>query len=316
MPPDWFCRAPHPPTVAFAARCASEAMSVFRSPCDRLVLNNGVSLPWLGHALHGQPGPMAVERAVSAALEAGCRSFHADLDEAGDSAWANALRASGLARGELFLSIGSGGGKQGYAQTRESFERRLDRLGLETLDLCLLDASPASRFLDAWQALEELHGEARVRAIGLRGFPMQALRELLGACDVRPALNQIELHPLAPHKSLRQFCAAQNLQLRALPPLPGRRRAPPSALLALAERHGCSAAQIAQRWCLQRDLPVLTEETDPALLRRAGEVFDFHLDPDELALLDALAPDAVSEAPRGLLRLLPGGRRRAVATAA
>lgn len=316
MPPYWFCRAPHPPTVAFAARCASEAMSVFRSPCDRLVLNNGVSLPWLGHALHGQPGPMAVERAVSAALEAGFRSFHADLDEAGDSAWANALRASGLARGELFLSIGSGGGKQGYAQTRESFERRLDRLGLETLDLCLLDASPASRFLDAWQALEELHGEARVRAIGLRGFPMQALRELLGACDVRPALNQIELHPLAPHKSLRQFCAAQNLQLRALPPLPGRRRAPPSALLALAERHGCSAAQIAQRWCLQRDLPVLTEETDPALLRRAGEVFDFHLDPDELALLDALAPDAVSEAPRGLLRLLPGMRRRAVATAA
>lgn len=295
---------------------------MFRSLSDRTVLHNGVSLPWLGIALRRPSGPRALRQTVDAAIDAGVRGFEVDMDDGGAVDFGAALRASGLPRREFFISLRVNGGEYGYAQTRESFDRAQEHLGLGHLDLMLLNRPSVARFPDAWQALEELSSEGRVRALGVVDCGISELREMLARASLRPTINQVAAYPALGQRALSQFCASENIQLRAASPLSGGRILRHPTIAAVAQDHGRTAAQVALRGLLQRDLPSVTATADPAHIREIVGVFDVHLTPEDLARLGQIHASPVAESAAGNTRaarwagLLGGGRKVAVATAA
>lgn len=260
---------------------------MWRSLSDRTVLNNGVSLPWLGLGLDGIADGAPLRAAVEAALEAGCRSFDG-IEPGGERDLGRALRASGIARGELVIASAIRNSAQGYAQTLEAVDRTLERLGLEYLDLCLVHGPVSGPFHRTWQAVEELYCERRVRAIGVVDFSPHQLAALLARGSVRPALNQVEVSPRRAQRALQRHCAAGNIQLQARTPGAQGQASRDPALAAIARRRGRSPDQIALRWLLQRDLPALVPATDATHLARSLDVFSFRLTPEELAQIDAL----------------------------
>lgn len=267
-----------------------------------LTLNNGVTLPPVGLGVF-QSAPAQTAAAVEHALRVGYRHIDTAAAYGNEREVGDGIRRSGVDRSEVFLETKVWVTDYGYDQTLHAFEKSSRKLGTETLDLLILHQPVPHRFgstLGAYRALETLLADGRVRAIGVSNFLPHHLDRLLAETDVVPSVNQVELHPYFAQPAVQEANRRHGILTQAWSPIGGitfypgpwgsQRRSvmEDPTILALADRHGRSPAQIMLRWAIQQGRSVIPKSTHPRRIEENFRVFDFELTAEELDSIDAL----------------------------
>lgn len=258
-----------------------------------IILNNGVEMPQLGFGVWQVPDDEA-ERAVTTAFEAGYRSIDTAAIYGNEEGTGKAIAASGLAREDIFVTTKLWNGDQGYDSTLRAFDTSLDKLGLEYVDLYLIHWPTPARdlFVDTYKAFEKLYADGRVKAIGVSNFEPDHLERLIAETSVVPAVDQIELHPHLQQRAAREYHAEHGIATEAWSPLgSGKGLLEVPAIVAIAQKHGRTPAQIVLRWHLQLGNVVIPKSVTPSRIKENIEVFDFTLDTEDLAAISALNED-------------------------
>ncbi|MFD4258554.1 aldo/keto reductase [Streptomyces sp. NPDC058534] len=258
-----------------------------------IILNNGVEMPQLGFGVWQVPDDEA-ETAVVQALEAGYRSIDTAAIYGNEEGTGRGLAASGVAREDLFVTTKLWNSDQGYDTTLRAFDASLAKLGLEYLDLYLIHwPMPAKeRYVDTYKAFEKLLADGRVRAIGVSNFLPEHLERLTGETSVVPAVNQIELHPHLQQHASREVHAEQGIATEAWSPLgSGKGILEIPAIVAIAQKHDRTPAQVVLRWHLQLGNVVIPKSVTPSRIKENIDVFGFTLDTEDLAAISALNED-------------------------
>ncbi|CAM5490895.1 oxidoreductase [Streptomyces narbonensis] len=260
------------------------------SKVPSLTLNNGVPMPQLGFGVWQVPDDEAAT-AVATALEAGYRSIDTAAIYQNERGTGQAVAASGIPREELFVTTKLWNSEQGYDATMRAFDASLEKLGLDHVDLYLIHWPLPSKdtYVDTYRAFEKIHADGRARAIGVSNFLPEHLDRLIGETSVVPAVNQIELHPQLQQSASREAHARHGIATEAWSPLgQGKGILEVPAILAIARKHGRTPAQVVLRWHLQLGNVVIPKSVTPSRIRENIDVFDFTLDPEDLAAIAAL----------------------------
>ena len=226
--------------------------------------------------------------AVEAALEAGYRLIDTASVYENEAEVGRAINGSSIPRQDIFLTTKVWNSDQGYDRTLAAFDRSLELLGLEYIDLYLLHWPLIRLRKESWRALEQLVTDGRCRAIGVSNYAVRHLQELLSSSSSVPVVNQVEYNPFLHQRQLQEWCRTHNIQLMTHTPMPHRPRRRAKPLLEMASRYGRTPAQMMIRWALQKDVAVLTRASTPEEIRSNGQVFDFEIGLKDLDILDGL----------------------------
>jgi 2,5-diketo-D-gluconate reductase A len=254
-----------------------------------LALRGGVEIPQLGFGVFQVP-PEDTQETVEEALAAGYR--HVDTaaayrNEAGVGA---ALAAAGLPREEVFVTTKLWNSEQGYDSTLAAFEKSLERLGLDHVDLYLIHwpMPTEGRYLDTWRAFEKIHEEGRSRSIGVSNFRVEDLERLEAEAEQQPTVNQVELHPRLQQAELRAWHAEHGVATEAWSPLAQGELLDDDTIETIAAHHQKTPAQTILRWHLQLGNIVIPKSVTPERIRENFDVFDFELSEDDMAAIARL----------------------------
>ncbi|MFD7709420.1 aldo/keto reductase [Streptomyces sp. NPDC059785] len=250
-------------------------------------------MPQLGFGVWQVPDDEA-ERTVTAAFEAGYRSIDTAAIYGNEEGTGKAIAASGIPRSDLFVTTKLWNGDQGYDSTLRAFDTSMEKLGLDYLDLYLIHWPMPARgtYIDTYKAFEKLLADGRVRSIGVSNFLPEHLDKLIEATSVIPAVNQIELHPHLQQRALREYHAEQGIATEAWSPLgQGKGLLEVPAIVAIAQKHDRTPAQIVLRWHLQLGNVVIPKSVTPSRIKENFDVFGFELDAEDMAAISALNED-------------------------
>ena len=253
-------------------------------------LNNGVEIPQLGFGVYQVP-PEDTADAVSTALEIGYR--HIDTAEmyGNEKGVGEAVARAGLDRGEVFVTSKLNNGFHRRDDALRAFDQSLGDLGFEYLDLFLIHWPLPGidvDYIETWKAMEEIYASGRCRAIGVSNFQAHHLRRLFSETQVRPAVNQIEVHPYLTQEELRAFDADHEIVTEAWSPIAQGKVLGDPAIVAIAERLGRTPAQVVLRWHVQRGDVVFPKSVSRQRMQENYELFDFELGTDDMATLAGL----------------------------
>lgn len=248
-----------------------------------VTLNNGIDIPALGFGVWQMEDLKECENAVIKAIQTGYRMIDTAAIYLNETAVGAAVKNSGVARDELFITSKLWVQDHGYEKAKLAFQRTLDRLQMDYLDLYLIHW-PFGDFLGAWKALEELYREGKIKAIGVCNFTIEKLEELKTSSTVMPVINQIELHPIFQQKELQIYNKENNIITQPWSPL-GNGNADllhNETLKTIAEKHTKTVAQVILRWHLQEGFVVIPKSVTPSRIEENFDVFDFELTQDEM----------------------------------
>jgi diketogulonate reductase-like aldo/keto reductase len=255
-----------------------------------MVLNNGVEIPQLGLGVFKVPAA-ETERVVRDALEIGYRHVDTAALYGNEEGVGAAVRASGCGRDEVFVTSKVWNDDQGYDATLRAFDRTMRLLGLDVLDLYLIHwpTPRRDRYVETWRALERLHTDGRIRAIGVSNFQPDHLRRLVDETEVVPAVNQVELHPYLQQHDLRKTHDELGIVTEAWGPIArGGELLRDPVVSRLAEKHGRTPAQVVLRWHVQLGHVVIPKSVNAARMRENLDVFGFELGEDDMAAIASL----------------------------
>jgi diketogulonate reductase-like aldo/keto reductase len=258
---------------------------------SRAKLNNGIEIPRLGIGVYQSPPGEITLRSVRYALKIGYR--HIDTAElyGNESDVGRAVQESGIPREEIFITTKVWNSHQGYDSTLYACKGSLRRLGLSYIDLYLIHWPVQGLGDETWKAMIKLLHQGKARAIGVSNYSIRELNELIAKSDIIiiPAVNQVEFHPFLYQEELLQFCRNNNnIQLEAYSPLTRAKRLNHPNIIEMAKKYDKTPAQVLIRWSLQHDLVVIPKSIHEARIKENSEVFDFHLEPEDMKLLDSL----------------------------
>jgi 2,5-diketo-D-gluconate reductase A len=257
-----------------------------------ITLNDGNSIPQVGLGVFQTP-PDDTERAVSIAFEAGYRHVDtaaANRNEPGVGAAIKNAASSGLAREDVYITTKLWNAHQGYDNTLKAFDRSMDKLGLDYLDLYLIHWPLPTRntFVDTFKAFSRLRDEGRIRSIGVSNFEPEHLRILVDATGIVPAVNQVELHPRFQQEELRETHAQMGVATEAWAPLGQGALLDNPKVTEVAERHGKTPAQVLIRWHIQLGNIVIPKSVTPERIVSNFDVFDLELSEQDMASISSL----------------------------
>ena len=241
-------------------------------------LSNGVKLPMIGYGTFQIRDAVQCGQCVSEALEAGYRLFDTAASYENEAAIGRALRGSGLPRKEWFVTTKLWVQDAGYDDTLRAFEHSMKTLGLDYIDLYLIH-QPFGDYYSAWRAMERLYQEGAIRAIGVSNFPPERLVDLCMNQEVRPVVNQIEIHPFFQQSTALRVMEGYGVIPQAWGPFSEGQCDifHHKILTKIAEKHGKTTAQVILRWHLQRNIPVIPKTVHQERMAENLDIFDFEL---------------------------------------
>ena len=249
---------------------------------QNVVLNNGVEMPILGFGVFQVTDAEECERSVSEAIQTGYRLIDTAASYLNEEAVGKAIKSSGVARDELFVTTKLWIQDAGYERTKKAFETSLHRLQLDTLDLYLIH-QPLGDVYGSWRAMEELYREGRVRAIGVSNFQPDRIMDLIVHNEVVPAVNQIETHPFNQQIETQKFLQENNVQIESWGPFAeGKNNIfQNELLLSIARKYQKTVAQVILRWLTQREVIVIPKSVRKERIIENFNIFDFELSPED-----------------------------------
>jgi len=255
-----------------------------------IALNNGVEIPQLGFGVFQIP-PEETADATLTALEVGYR--HIDTAEMyrNEKGVGEAVRRSGIPREEIFVTSKLNNGFHARDAALRAFDGTLEALGFDYLDLFLVHWPLPGidvDYVETWQAMEEIHAGGKVRAIGVSNFKEHHLRRLFGETVIRPAVNQIEVHPYLTQDDLRAFDAEHQIVTEAWSPIAQGKVLDDPTIVAIAENLGRTPAQVVLRWHIQRGDVVFPKSVNRDRMAENFALFDFELSQADMATLTGL----------------------------
>lgn len=255
----------------------------------RVELADGHLIPQVGLGVWQAADDVAVG-AVQAALEAGYRHVDTAAAYQNEKGVGAGLRASGVSRGEVFITTKVWNENQGYDNALKAIEASLKRLQLDYLDLCLIHWPAPNRdlYLDTWRALIKAQENGQVRSIGVSNFEVEHLDRIIGETGVTPVLNQIELHPRFQQTALRAAHTERGIKTESWSPLGQGQLLSDPLITQIAAKHGRTTAQVIIRWHLDSGLIVIPKSVTPSRIVENFDVFGFALDAADMAAIAGL----------------------------
>ena len=250
-----------------------------------LKLNNGVVMPMAGIGTF-LLSPDEAEASCVSALAGGCRLIDTANAYVNERAVGRAMKKSGLKREEIFLETKLW---PSFYEQPDAVEKTLARLDTDYIDLLLIH-QPAGNYLAGYRLMEKAYKEGKVRAIGLSNFNAEQIKEILSACEVKPAILQTEVHPYYQEKALKEFLTSEGIVIQAWYPLGhgDRKLIEEPVFSELAKKYGKSNAQIILRWHVQSGNIVIPGSKNPAHIKDNLDLFDFELTAEEMSKIAAL----------------------------
>lgn len=254
-----------------------------------VTLNNGVEMPLLGFGVFQIPDAEECERSVHEAIRTGYRLIDTAAAYGNEEAVGNAIKSSGVPRQELFVTTKLWIADAGEGRTRQAFERSLERLQLDYLDLYLIH-QPFGDVYGAWRDMEQLYRDGRIRAIGVSNFQPDRLMDLMVHNDVVPAVNQIETHPFNQQIETQKFLQDNGVQIESWGPFAeGKHNIFENELLrSIAGKHQKTVAQIILRWLTQRGVVAIPKSVRKERIEENFDVFDVELSPEDMEAIATL----------------------------
>ncbi len=246
-------------------------------------LNNGVEMPILGFGVYQITDAQECEKSVLDAIAVGYRLIDTAAIYGNEEAVGNAIKKSGVAREEFFITTKLWIADAGYEKAKQAFDVSLKKLQLDYLDLYLIH-QPYGDVYGSWRAMEELYAEGKTRAIGVSNFQPDRVMDLIVHNKIVPAINQIETHPFHQQVETQKFLQENNVQIESWGPFAEGKNDifNDELLLSIATKHGKSVAQVILRGLIQRGVVVIPKSVRKERMAENFDVFDFDLSDDDL----------------------------------
>lgn len=255
---------------------------------EKILLNNGIEMPRVGLGVYKATVDGEVQTAIRDAYSVGYRLIDTASVYRNEEGVGAGIRALKVPREELFVTTKVWNNAQRLGDVENAFNRSLERLGLDYIDLYLIHWPVPGYYLDSWRTLEKLYKAGKVRAIGVSNFDERQLSEILDIAEIKPVVNQIEYHPLWNQEGLRRFCENNDIVVQAYAPLARGAYLNRGVIEKIAEKYNRTTAQIGLRWLLQKNICPIPKSVHSARILSNYQIFDFELDEVEMQTLDSL----------------------------
>jgi 2,5-diketo-D-gluconate reductase A len=256
---------------------------------QKAILNNGVEMPILGFGVFQVTDQKECENSVINAIETGYRLIDTAASYMNEAAVGIAIKKSRIVRKDLFITTKLWVQDTGYEKTKMAFEKSLNKLQMDYLDLYLIH-QPFGDVHGSWRAMEELYKEGKVKAIGISNFQPDRVMDIISFNNVIPAVNQVETHPFNQQIETQKFLAENKVQIESWGPFAeGRNNLfQNELLLSIATRYNKSIAQVVIRWLTQRGIVAIPKSVKKERIKENFNIFDFELSSDDLSAIATL----------------------------
>lgn len=268
----------------------------FPSSIKGFTLNNGVKLPAVGLGVYQMPEGDRTQLAIDRALKSGYRHIDTAAIYHNEISVGRAVRSSLIPREQIFITTKLWNADQGYDQAIRAFEKSLSRLEMDYVDLYLIHWPVQGKRKDSWRALERLYDEERCKAIGVSNYMENHMEKLLSYANVKPAVNQIELHPYLfnGRTAIINLCRQAEIIPVAYSPLTRGTRLNDPELIKIAKRYEKTTAQLMLRWGLQQGFAVIPKSSIHSRIEENIDVFDFEISAADMEKLNELGQGYVT----------------------
>lgn len=251
------------------------------------VLNNGVKMPSIGFGTYKSGNDEDTAKIVKYALETGYRQIDTASFYGNETGIGNGIKESKINREDIFLVTKLWNDDHGYENTMKAFNKSLERLQVEYIDLYLVHW-PNKLNAETWRAFEDLYKSRKVKAIGVCNFKIGHLEELKKTAEIMPMVNQVELHPQNSKNELLDYCNNNNIQLVAWSPIMRGRIFSNELIIGLSEKYKKTIAQIVLRWHVQRGVIPIPKSSNEGRIKENLDVFDFELSTEDMEAINSL----------------------------
>lgn len=263
---------------------------------DTYTLSNGVNIPCVGFGTWQTPNGETAINSVLEAIKCGYRHIDTAACYGNEESVGKAIKLSGINREELFVTNKLWNTDQGYESTLKAFDKTIKDLGLDYLDLYLIHWPVVKghkedweeSICETWKAFEKLYSEGKIRAIGVSNFKPHHLKVIFKNCNIKPMVNQIELHPSHNQDETVKFCRNNNILVEAWGPLSTGRIFKVKEMQDIADKYNKSIAQITLRWHIQNEILPLPKSVTPSRIKENSMIFDFELLKEDMDLIQNL----------------------------
>lgn len=259
-------------------------------------LYNGVKIPSLGYGCWKAPQAQETVDSVAYAIDCGYRHIDGAAAYLNEEFVGEGIRKSGIGRKELFLTSKLRNPDHGYESTLKAFEKTINQMQVDYLDLYLIHWPVPVDFKDnyieknieTWKAFEKLYKEGKVRAIGISNFLPHHIDELMAATEIKPMVNQIEYHPSCLQRELIAYCKKLGMVIEGYSPLANGRIFAVEEMKGIAAKYDKTVAQMCLRWALQHDIVTISKSVTPERIKSNFDIFDFEIAQDTMDFMDSI----------------------------
>ena len=254
---------------------------------DRMKLNNGVEIPYLGLGTWEIRGRKDVDRAIHSALETGYRLIDTAAAYYNEKEIGEAIKSSAVSREEIFITTKLDNSDHGYKRALKAFETSLKKLDMDYVDLYLIHW-PVKGKNESWKAMEELLKQGKCKAIGVSNFMIKHLEDLQKNSSILPAVNQIEFNPFVYEKEVIEYSQNLGIIIEAYTPIARGKRSKNTTIKELSEKYVKTEAQLMLRWGLQHKAIVIPKSSNPERIKENADIFDFNISDEDMEVLNLL----------------------------
>lgn len=253
-----------------------------------ILLNTNREMPLIGLGVYKATGENEVERAICYATKAGYRLIDTASAYGNEDGVGRGVKQCSVSRDELFITTKIWNNAQRLGDIDGAFNRSLERLMTDYVDLYLIHWPVPGCYLQTWDKISTFYHEGRARSIGVSNFEIRHLKELESVSDIVPAVNQIEFHPYLYQKELVEYCQSRGIAVQAYAPLARGAYLDDDVMCVLATKYGKTPAQIGLRWILQKGVAIIPKSTQEERIINNAQLFDFEIEEEDMAIIDTL----------------------------